>query len=88
MKTWKALAAATALIACSSTSYATVISLQDTMRFESTKLDGFGDSVTWTHSFDFIPPAETVLNATLGLKLYDDDDDFRLSSVSCGDPAL
>ena len=47
------------------------------------KLDGALDYVKWTHTFEFNPPADTILSATLGLKLFDDDKDYVFCLWGC-----
>jgi hypothetical protein len=39
------------------------------------KLEGKGDHVSWTHNFDFNPPADQILSASLSLYLWDDEKD-------------
>jgi len=36
------------------------------------KLDGFGDHVTWTHYYDFTPPADYLVSGNLSVYLQDD----------------
>lgn len=49
--------------------------LVDYGRGDVNVLDGFGDYVKWTHHFEFIPPAQQILKATLTLNLLDDEGD-------------
>lgn len=39
------------------------------------RLDWAGDYVIWAHQFDFSPPLQEILNATLTLSFYDDERD-------------
>lgn len=40
------------------------------------KLDGFGDFITWEHQYIFNPPVQDILSADLTLSLRDDNDCF------------
>lgn len=45
---------------------------EDLESFDGYELGGFGDSVEWTHNYVFMPPAASILSATLSLDLRDD----------------
>jgi len=45
--------------------------------YSVSKLEGKGDFVSWTHYFDFTPPADQILSTTLTLLLVDDNDRRR-----------